>query len=127
MAIGNTPYSSERWNVSHTLPLGKLAASGSNPAAEVIGRHRFFTAVKVLEARAIVTTAGKAATSVLTICKGTASIGAITIGTNTAGTVVDATLTDTDFATTEDLNVQMALATDTGAAFVSFQYQETYA
>ena len=126
MAIGNTPYSSGRYAASHELNLGKLVASSSNDANEVIGRHRFYTAVKVLEARGVVQTVGSADENAFTIYKGTTSIGSIALGTASAGSVVNASLADTDFLATDDLVIKQANASETGAAFLEIQYQEAY-
>ena len=126
MAIGNTPYSSDRYAASHELALGRLTPTASTAADEVIGRHRFFTGVKVLEARGHVMVKGKGTTSKFDIYKGTTSIGALAIGTASAGSVVDASLTDTDFLATDDLVVKNAIETDTGSAFVTIQYQEAF-
>jgi hypothetical protein len=127
MAIENAPYSSERYAASRELALGKLGASTNNSANEVIGRHRFFTTVKILEARACIQTAAKGSTSQIDVYKGTTSIGAIAVADGTAGAVVDASLTDTDFEATDDLIFKCKIATDTGKAFLAVQYQERFA
>src|SRR5512133_720831 len=126
MAIGNDSYSSARYSASRELACGNLAATTNNSADEAVFRHRFFTAVKVLEARANVMVAGKGATSKFNIYKGTSSIGAIAVSTNTAGVVVNASLTDTDCAATDDLTIKAAIATDTAAACIALQFQEAF-
>lgn len=127
MSIGNRPYSDPTFGASHSLGLGQITPSVNGAADEVVARHRFFTAVKVLELRANIMVAGKASTSAFSVYKGTSSIGKITIGQSTAGSVVDASLTDTDFETTDDLILKNVVETDTGSAFVSAQYQERFA
>src|SRR5512133_429976 len=126
MAIGNTPYSSDRYAMSHEMNCGRLKASASNEADEVVFRHRFFTAVKVLEVKGTVHAVGSSDDTAFVIYKGTSSIGSVAVGTSTAGTVVSASLTDTDFAATDDLSIKQAVATETGAANIYLEYQEMF-
>jgi hypothetical protein len=126
MSIQNRPYSDPTFNASHSLGLGRITPTASGAAAEVVGQHRFFTAVKVLEVRAIVKVAGKGNTSGFDILKGTSSIGQCLFGTQAAASVVDASLTDTDFETTDDFYLKNIVATDTGSCFLSINYQERF-
>lgn len=98
----------------------------NNDAAAVLGRHKFFTAVKLLECRAYPTTAGKADTSAIGVYNGTTSIGSIAVGTGAAGTWVNASLTDTDFAADGELIFKSVAATETGVWEVAVDYQERF-
>jgi len=127
MSIGNRSYSDSGYSASHSICLGRITPTPSTAAAEVVARHRFFTTVKVLEVRANVMVKGKGNTSGYDVFKGTSSIGQVLFGTASAGSVVDASLTDTDFEVTDDISLKNIIATDTGSAFMSIQYQERFA
>jgi len=124
MGLGQT-YANPRFG---TPQIVSIAVEGADAAAnDELGRIRFFNKVKVLEARAVIgRTVGKGTTSAITVLKGTNSIGAIAISTNTEGTVVDASLTDTVFASTDDLVLQNVVATDTFAANIFIRYQDEF-
>jgi hypothetical protein len=127
MGIENRGYADPTFGASRELGLGRITPTVSGAADEVVAQHRFFTAVKVLEARACVKVIGKADTSGYNVYKGTASIGKILLGTTAAASVIDATLTDTDFAATDDLYLKNIVATDTCSAFIALEYQERFA
>lgn len=123
-------YADPKYGLEQTLGLGILIPTVSGAAAEEIARWRFFTDVKVKEARAVMKVAGKGATSGFDIHTlvgtTTTSIGQILVGTTAAGGVVDATLTDTDLESDDSLILTNIVATDTQASVVGLQFQERF-
>ena len=118
-------YANPRFGAVKELAIEVVGADAG--AADELKRFRLFTRAKVLECRAVVgRIVGKADTSAITVLKGTASIGAIVIGTSTEGSIVDASLTDTIFASTEDIVFTNVVATDTFNALIITRYQDLF-
>ncbi len=99
------------------------AAGGA--AATEFGKFRSFSDAKLLQARAVVTTAGTSASPghKLDIYVGTASVGSFGLGSSTAG-VAFSTALNVDVPALSPVFVKTG--TDaTGAADVTFEYRRT--
>ena len=106
-------YDDDQYGLRQTT-IFRLGTHIDNGAAEVVARINFFTKTKILEARAIVVgTAYDEATATLEIYKDAGSIGNIILTTETVGTVVDASLADTEFDSTNSLEIQLTHAAST--------------
>lgn len=127
--MAGTQYTDARYGTEQILNAGRLTVPTSG--AE-LARFKFFTAVKVKEARAQITTKGNATNEVFVIGvkvdgTATASIGAIAVGTGAIASIVDASLVDKDLAAADEIYI---LGTGTSGATcvadITLRYQERF-
>jgi len=126
-------YDDPSYGSKKQLNLLNTAAMNGTAAAATDQVHTFMQPVTVTDANILITTAGAGTKRSIIIGKSLAGTGAVTtiattdVGTATVDTVVDMTATETDFATGDDLVVQIA---GTGATVAvvcpSIQYRERY-
>jgi hypothetical protein len=90
----------------------------------MVANHTFFTRVKLLEARASLSSANAGATGSITLLQNDTTLTTIDIAGTGAGNYIDAALTATDFESTESLTVLLGADTATGRIDLQLKYLE---